>query len=447
MPANGAQIAELSAPTWGDSVTVDVPAGEYTTLLVRGAGQIEVTGLPAESFVVTLEARTVFAGQPEEAEALIPLYLPPPDRHPQTGWWAVRLRAPAEPGEYRVTVACRQIGLMNWPDAGRLEAVLRVHPAAPESDVGFGFYTDWRRYAYPEHERLYLRDMAAHGANTFTPYGDAARVAEQVNAAIEEGLLDTRFPVFAMTSPQEARAAQTLAEYPWPELVVYTYDEPPPEAYHAVAAGVATARGHGLRAGTSIKAAGAWTLGHLLDVAALLMDSFTPALVNRLRGSELWAYNCRIRGTNAPLHRYYTGAWTWAVRPRVNLVWAYAHQADSRVNENGTWQPCYWYEHALGGPEGPIATVGLEGFREGVVDYRVLRALEERLRRTPAHADTPQAAAWLRDLRDRIEMGFWPGGVHRDYGTCRWDVPDTAVPPVDGAQMRREALEWLRRLQ
>jgi hypothetical protein len=81
----------------------------------------------------------------------------------------------------------------------------------------------------------------------------------------------------------------------------------------------------------------------------------------------------------------------------------------------------------------PLPTVALEGMAEGIVDSRLLQDLERR--------GGPEAQAYLAKLRASVPLTFWPDGRNRDYSKAYvWDVPDTAVPPVDMVAMRAEVM-------
>ena len=76
-----------------------------------------------------------------------------------------------------------------------------------------------------------------------------------------------------------------------------------------------------------------------------------------------------------------------------------------------------------------------------------MRELERRIHQNPRHPKAPPIAAWLQDLADRVDTRFWPQGRGPGYSPYYWDVPDTAVPPIDGAAPRRQALKYLAELR
>jgi hypothetical protein len=386
--------------------------------------------------VVWQETRTI-GGQ----EVQVPYYLSPQKYLTPQGAYAVVLTA-AHVGDYEVPIH----GASNV-----VTVRLHVVPGISDTDMGVGFYTDYSRYAYPQNERLYFEQMAAKGCTTFTVYGwhhEGDDIARQMDLAVETGL--NKFPVFACICGgpevlQDAKRRGThVAE--WPELIGYNQDEPAESARDTVAANSATWHAGGYRTGTAIGAS-AWLLASLLDVCAVSMQEASPALRDKVRGAgaEWWAYDCALRGTNAPLLRYHTGLWAFVTRPRSLLFWAYMNDAHSRVNEDGTWNALRVCEFVIGTPTGPLSSVGLEGLRDGTIDYRFLRTLEDTVTAHPKNPAAPEAAAWLEKQRSLVRWDFWPDGK-RPEGYW-WDIPDTASAPRDLALMRTECARLLERFR
>ena len=93
---------------------------------------------------------------------------------------------------------------------------------------------------------------------------------------------------------------------------------------------------------------------------------------------------------------------------------------------------------ALPSPQGPITTVGLTGFRDGTVDYRILCQLDRLMVDDPRHESVPEIAGWLQKFRDKVPMPLVVEGR---------DVADTADPPVDCVAIRRQALDYIAKLK
>lgn len=444
--ANGpAWVAELSdtSPAKADVLAVTVPLGSHVAVGVYNTDAVAPeppAGVAAVVRVQWFEHRTVFAGMAEEREAAVPYYLPERKDCAPTGAWVVELTPQAE-GIYTVPIACNTNTV-----TVRLTCI-----ALPASDVGYGFYTDSIRYPTQgiEAERAYMADMAAHGMNTFTPYArelgpkpwDYAKcLADRVNVAAEVGLADVRFPLVVLAlEPKDINRAPAFATCEWPELVGYNYDEPAVEKGPEVAEYAARWHDVGRRTGTAIEAHIAKQIGAALDVWILHMDGMSAEAVQIARdaGKSRWMYNCALRGSNAALHRYWTGVYTWAMAPEVCLTWTYCHDPASRILPDGTWNLLRVYDTATCDRDGkPLPTVALEGMQEGIIDSRLLQELARR--------STPEGNAYLDSLRAQVDWGFWPLGRGRDYSTSYvWDVPDTAVPPVDMVAMRGEVLRLL----
>lgn len=442
--ANGpAWLSELGAvnPAKATSLEVTIPLGTHIAVAVHNTDAL-TTEPPAEVDtairVMWFEHRTVFSGMPEERVEAIPYYLPEIKDCPPTGSWVVEL-TPQATGTFSVPILCNSNTL----------TVTVTCIELPQSNIGYGFYTDMARYPDIRREREYNRDMAAHGMNTFTPYArelpadygvdnkdNAALLAWHINKAIEDGLVDTRFPLVCLSAGYEAlERAEKMAEYKWPELVGYNRDEPSVEHKDDVAKTAAAWLEAGVRNGTAIDGEVAKIIGDPVDIWIVHMDSMSDEVIQLAveKAKDRWLYNCALRGSNAPLHRYFTGVYTWAMAPEVCLIWTYTHDPLSRIKPDGTWNLLRVYDTATCDKDGlPIPTMALEGISEGVIDSRLLQEVER--------LNTPDGNAYLASLKSQVEIKFWPQGKGRDYSSYVWDIPDLAVPPIDLVAMRKELL-------
>ena len=285
-------------------------------------------------------------------------------------------------------------------------------------------------------------------------------LTRHVQIGLDVGLLSSDIPVMLllfgfdedpkMAAKQVANLKAKAKEQGWPELLIYSVDEPSPESEPQVAKFHANVKELGFRDITAIDDRSAWLMGKYLDIWVVHIH-VTSALQEYARrlGAEVWTYNCIARGTNPRFHRHYAGLYTWATRLKGNFIWAYVHYLDSLVKPDGTWAPRRMWEYVLPTPEGPIPTVGWEGRRDGIVDYRVMRLLEETLLKNPAHPRTPEIATWLDDLRRRASANPWHG--YSTPTSYRWDHPDT-VEPVgfeagDYDAIRRQAIAYILELR
>lgn len=447
--ANGpAWVAELSAidPPHSDTLAVTIPLGSHVAVAIYNSDAVDLQppeGVTATIRVIWYEHRTVYAGMPEERDAVVPYYLPEPMDCSPTGSWVVEL-TPFSVGTYTVPIAC---------NTNTVTVELTVIDLPP-SDIGYGFYTDHHRQPDLTQEPAYDRDMAAHGMTTLTPYArelthvsgidntDSAQLlAWHIDTAIDAGLCDARFPLLCLsTGPENLPRAKDFARHPWPELIGYNYDEPSEERGPAVAECADRCHAVGMRTGTAIDGRIAQASGGPLDIWVLHMDSMSAEAIAACEagGKERWLYNCALRGSNAALHRYWTGLYTWAQAPRVCLTWTYTHDPTSRIMPDGTWNLLRVYDTATCDRNGkPLPTVALEGMQEGIIDSRMLQELARR--------DTPEGNAYLSELRAQVPITFWPDGKDRTASSYVWDVPDLAVPPVDLVAMRAELLRLLGR--
>ena len=118
------------------------------------------------------------------------------------------------------------------------------------------------------------------------------------------------FPILFLTGGTDRHALDligTAEDLGVPELLGENFDEPDVGAAKGVAENTARWHALGLRSATAIN--GRAVLQYpddALDVWIVHMDSLSETVKAECtrRGKELWAYNCILRGTNAPVHRY-----------------------------------------------------------------------------------------------------------------------------------------------
>ena len=336
-------------------------------------------------------------------------------------------------------------------------AVPYYHVPVPD-DVGFGwgFYYDYGRlpaqYRSADYQLKCMRHMAAMGLNTFTLYGwlgdkDISDVALQVRLGVEAGLIGD-FPLMILPcgEPEDVMGAlEPLLPEGLPELVGYGPDEPgsSTDAGAQVASGAEKWQEQGVRCATAISAASAASVGNPLDIWIVHAPNLGDVPVGS--GKELWMYDCELRGTNYALHRYYCGIYAFVAHKRMNVksawLWSYVDSAESGVFqlEDGSWvfdarRVC---EHALPGPDGPIGTVGLDGIRDGIADFKVLYEVD----RCGLYPE------WIEWLCDTVPLNLWEGTDHPggpEESGYFWDAPDIAKPKIDIQKTMEKAAEFLR---
>lgn len=469
-------------PAPAPSVDICVPAGEFVCVSVGDTRRVEVVcpdGVATTNVgAVWYQSRRVYAGTERETWRAHPFYIVPlewwpkepgahggvpPDKaadedtKPQEPRvWAVRLKVDGPPRECSV--------VLRGADGGSEATVnLRVFPPVPSSDAGFGFYTDFGRYGLEyrgdKWDRMRYELCRDHGLNTFTPYGnyggDAAprRVRQQILQAKSVGFLGD-FPVFFLSGGGDQHALDligTAKDLGVPELLGENSDEPGAGSGEVVAANTAKWNALGLRSATAIFGQHALQFpDNALDVWIVHMDTLSETVKAECarRGKELWAYNCKLRGTNPSLHRYQTGLWMLRVKPKVLLLWALSHDNKSRVTPEGRWLLNGACEHTLDCPSGPMSTVGLEGMSDGILDYRILRRLENLIAADPHSETSAKAQQWLQRRLDDVRLTWYTPGWEDDPAYC-WDREDAMPPPVTRSfgELRRQALEYIGKLE
>jgi hypothetical protein len=343
-------------------------------------------------------------------------------------------------------VAGPAVETLRWQSpetGGALVAVPYYHlPPLPEPDFAWGFYFDYNRlpekYRTDDYVRLCMRQMAQAGMNTVTLYGAPDVAARHLRIAIGEGLVGKQPVMVLGAGPAGSKLLQVANGAP--ELIGYGPDEPKPEDAASVAESVAGWHKVGLRCATAIKAESLNAAGAPLDIWIINARGLDEKCLRE--GRDLWMYECRFRGTNYDLHRYWTGIYSYAMHRRYGVkacwTWGYVHDPNSEfhiANEGRwAWRELGLYEHALPGPEGPIGTVGLDGMAAGVADFKVLAALEG------------SADEFLDVVAASVESHFWAGTSAKQVPLSKpdmWDLHDTAVPLVNVDRIMRSAVRLL----
>lgn len=474
-------LTELNEPVGAlpKSISVQIFPGEFETVVV---GNSETTvadagGLEVEEFRLYTMRYGDIAKAPGEAlngypPAVcgvllnVPFYMVPKGMKCESlsSLAAIRIHVPREtpPGKRLVELK-----------SGGLSVEVEVLPfELPRAEIAFGMYWDCGRYPQEYLEGDWTRileDMRDHGQTSVTAYDrDAAgepvflangdfnpdprnRLSRHIQIGLDVGLLSSDIPVMMLSTDVDAKQAVSLkahaADHGWPEIFLYSRDEPPRDAEAEMAKWHAEFNALGFRDITALIGSGsAWVMGEHLNVWVVHMR-ITSALMEYARrsGAEVWTYDCIHRGTNPRYHRHYAGLHTWAMKLKGNFLWAYVHTAKSLVKPDGTWAPNITFEYVLPTPEGPIPTVGWEGRRDGIVDYRVMTLLEHELFGNPKHPAAPRIAEWLHDIRVRASTYAW------FRQTNPWDHRDLVTPPGfeagDYDAIRRQAVAYILELR
>ena len=327
--------------------------------------------------------------------------------------------------------------------------------------TGFGCYAYAHWVGGLENWRAHVRLMKAHGMNTFAIYtGSPEDIAAQIDIAIEEGMLESRVPMFILNygDPQGVEqqvpswdkvfeaappdwAARTaaaiakareIAKYPdqWPELIAYNEEEPghgkpiTDEKLRDIGKLTASYNAVGYRCGTACTHPNVKNLVTALDVIAVNntiyggdMRGCKPAIL--AANKEFWAYHTGIPKMNPTLARWTLGYWTWQVQPRSFLAW----------NWNGFIQ---------GDMADPQPREVLLAYAQGVKDLKRLTETEHRLTKIPESKKSKDQRAF-EDRLDKLRADFnwepWENATAQGEGT----VWQQTVPQLDLDELVRVA--------
>lgn len=491
-----AWVAELSDHTAQDarglsqakaeSIEIWMPAGTYATVGVYDTGTVDVQApetVRTDTYRIRHVDRTTFklgqgfgitrqidytaipytkADPPpgKEWSGPIPWYLSPPHLHDggppgANSSWAIRMFCD-KPGVQKMLIKC---------DRNVITVALHVTEPVPAADCAFGFYHHYIRCPYPETLKLQYEQLREYGCNTVSVFGQAMffdeseektmqAMADQIDLGVETGLFDKRkgIPVMVQQGLDRLRGAVKRGRHvsEWPELIYYGRDESPRRFVDSQASETKSAHNAGFRTGFAIPPDTAFFFGDLVDIWLVSIQYHSKMLQDKCRrdGAEWWSYNTgQFTGANAPLNRFHTGLWMWKNRVQGNVGFAYMDPIGGpQVQRNGKWHILRygeWTKHmfgaALPSPEGPIATMALTGFRDGTVDYRVLRELDRLIEQNYRHEKVPAIVDWLQSIRDKVPVSL-------EMIESR-DVADTMAPPVDCAAVRRQALAYISELK
>lgn len=418
----------------------------------------------------------------------------------QRYWLTVHAPPDARPGVYRTRLRVSPDGA----PATTLPLTVEVLPLRlPEPDVTYGMYyrqcCQYPEFRTEEFFRRSMMDMRAHGCNSVSVYANVERrlpdgtfapdfdlegpghgigeehmaLNRQMALLREAGLLREGHPLLFLACGRSngvfaneerlVRAVEARRRAQgWPELLYYLVDEPAPdqrELIHELADVVH--RVPGVRSTTAIGEPG--ELGQYYDVW-ILSDGVDPmertVAQARAAGKEAWTYNCNWNGCQPRNDRYFTGYFTWTAGLTGNWQWCYTEATGGRVTADGSldfgdvtyYEDPHRYSYVLPTPTGNVPTLGWEGRREGIDDYRYLQAVRDAAEvaaRSPAperRALAREARSFLREVRRltrRPQQHLPATQTARVYEHLVH--PDLA--PADYDAIRARAAEYAVRLQ
>ncbi len=465
----------------------EMPLGEYEPLLVGlwglSAGDVTLSvssPIPCTVRAVHWISRYVPGGghgldaPPGGREVSAPRWLPLQrtvtlrPKHNEVFWLTFQGTVP---GVHTITLTLtnRKTG------ATQRETVqVKVHDwRLPPADIPFGLYAPVTDNYFPAEQvtptqtEKYWRDMAEHGQTSICYYDEWANLEERLTAdgtfypnarsiaeldkMLEVGLLHPDIPLILMNGSATRVAEQVkqlFAEHKWPEPIVYSVDEPTFNAqeYRSFLADQPGRQFVRIASSMHNELMG-MCYGPLVDVwivARGLVGESAGGGGTELRQwavlnkAEVWTYDCWQHPLPCAVDsQYYAGLYTWALGLGGNFVWAYRHMGTPAWNTTAQNAGIAWSQVAWS-PTGLIPGTNWEGRREGVEDYRLLCALEDKA------DEHPDVAAWLARVRTKVD---WFAARNSPKLSADWEKglwPQTGgFAPGEMRQVRREALKLL----
>ena len=318
----------------------------------------------------------------------------------------------------------------------------RLQPA----DVAFGMFYNLGRFPkerqYRNYELACFEDMAEHGhtsafVGTHDDRYEYAKLQIELQARARAGLLHDNVPfllagALSGDNPDVPEITHALGikqlENGWPEPLIYGPDEP---GAHTDFSQTLAAR-KAMRTATSMKPHAWPKYGKHYDVWILTGGGITQETIEKAHahGSEVWAYICNRRGTNATFNRFYAGVYTWALRLKGSFCWAYCDYAQG-------------FSWIIAEADGPVPTIGWESRREGILDYRLLRACEISAMQSGLPIAV-EALEWLDELRGRAT---WKALSMKTIGNEQLTMdranPCNKIAPHEHAEIREQAQKYL----
>lgn len=436
-PAWIAELSDIKAhEAKANAVEIHTPAETFITVGVYETESLNAQAPPA----LAMDVYRIGHVGGERSAGPIPWFLAPselhdlPDFKPQTAW-ALRFYCRKQ-GIYRVYIE---------GDGARSTVKVIVSEPVEKSNCGVGFYVDQNQHMYSENLPVQLDQMCEYGCNTlaFQPADETGEESLRVTAkmldhGVEIGLFDKDISVFIAGGMDGIRQ---FGKYPdkWPQLIMHLRDEPKRDDMARVHETRKQADAFGVRLGAVISPAIAFPYGNLLNAWVVSAEHQSRLLRDKAQrdAAEWWVYT-GLRASNAALSRYYSGLWTWKHRPRGNLARMYMDNKSSGVLADDGWHlqeadgkinTSAW---ALASPKGPIATVGLTGFRDGTVDYRILCELERLIDQITRGDNESRLPAEI--YRDRLSksvnfLGRLRDDVPSRFETSNSDLAEALPPP------------------
>jgi len=189
---------------------------------------------------------------------------------------------------------------------------------------------------------------------------------------------------------------------------------------------------------------------------------WAPAL-DKLRslGKDYWGYDCAEIGIAPQSDRFMFGLYCWRTGAKGFWQWAYTGSTTKAGKRYWTWMDeegrfhnsaVARYCYVVLSPQGPIPTIGWEGKREGVDDYRYLLTLSRLIAKARKHSNqqTNKLAAEAQSVIDKmmknIPIDTYTRRYYKSVGGG-FVNPLPALASSDYDRFRRTLADWIIRLQ
>ena len=189
---------------------------------------------------------------------------------------------------------------------------------------------------------------------------------------------------------------------------------------------------------------------------------WAPAL-DKLRslGKDYWGYDCSENSIAPQSDRFMFGLYCWRTGAKGFWQWAYTGSNHKNGKQYHTWMDkegrfhnssLARYCYVVLSPDGPIPTIGWEGKREGVDDYRYLLTLSRLIDKAGKHSDgqtrrlAGEAQSVIDKMMKEIPIDSYTWRYYKSVGGG-FVNPLPAVATDDYDRFRRAMADWIIRLQ
>jgi hypothetical protein len=370
------------------------------------------------------------------------------ESHKTATWWLTVYAPESQPaGVYEGQILINADGAPEHAINLKVE-VLPIKLADPEVTYGM-YYRHTEQPAELKNEAMFMQaahDMKAHGMNSASIYTQVERMQpdgtwvvdlnneangfyslnRQMEMLTEAGLAQPGHPILFLPShggsdglSDNALALPALANQltrkGWPELLLYLYDEVGAkkelwEALDKEMKQIAEIRNqHPDVASIRLTTAAPGEKSHYYDV--IIRGDKIP-------GKEMWTYNCSWNGSQPMNDRFFAGLHTWSEELLGNWQWCYTESRQLKLTDTGeldlgkigAYADPWSVNYVMPSPEGNIPTMGWEGRREGVDDYRYLQTLREAIAKAEQSSNANkkelarEARAFLNSVKEQAKV-------------------------------------------